>query len=84
MGSKPSYPNWYCTFRGLVMGIGLGCAVTTIAYESKLIIPGGAIWGYLIFPLLINLLPWLVLASFEAHFAIQRYRALRRGSEPAP
>ncbi len=82
MTSKPDYPNWYYSFRGLAMGAALGCALTTVAYESKLIVPGGAVWGYLIFPLAINLLPWVLLACFETYFAIQRYRAVRQESEP--
>ncbi len=83
MGSKPTYPNWYHAFRGFVIGSGFGCVVTSIAYESKLIIPGSVTWVYLVFPLLINLLPWVILASFEAQFAVKRYRAFRHQSESA-
>jgi hypothetical protein len=78
MQPKTTYPRWFHSFRGFVIGLALGCATTTLAYELKVIPVGDAIWKSVFFPLAINGAPWIVLALFEIYFGVRRYRALRR------
>ncbi len=78
MQSKTAYPRWFHAFRGFVIGLAIGCAAMMLAYESKVIPVGDAVWKQVFFPLVINTAPWIVLALFEIYFAVRRYRALRR------
>jgi hypothetical protein len=78
MQPKTIYPRWYHTFRGFVIGIAVGCAATSLAYEFKVVPMGNPIWQQVFFPLVVYGLPWVVLALFEIYFGIQRYRALRK------
>lgn len=77
MQLKTTYPRWFHSFRGFVIGLAVGCAAMTLAYESNVIPIGNAVWTQLFFPLVINAVPWVVLALLEIYFAIRRYRALR-------
>jgi hypothetical protein len=78
MQPKTTYPHWFHTFRGFVLGLALGCAAMTIAYESQWVVVGNALWKQIYLPLILNGLPWMVLALFEIYFGVRRYRALRR------
>jgi hypothetical protein len=78
MQPKTNYPRWYHTFRGFVIGIAIGCAATSLAYELQIVSIGNLVWQQVFFPLVVYGLPWFVLALFEIYFGIQRYRALRK------
>ena len=78
MEPKITYPRWFHSLRGCVIGVAAGCAATTLAYESQLIPVGDVLWKQMLLPLAINLVPWLVLAPFEIYFSVRRYRAIRR------
>ena len=78
MPPKPTYPRWFHAFRGFVIGLALGCAAMTLAYELNVIPLGDALWTRVVFPFAINVAPWILLAVFEVYFSVQRYRALRR------
>jgi hypothetical protein len=78
MRPSTTYPRWFHTFRGFVIGLAIGCAAMTLAYEVKVIPVGDATWKQICFPLAVNFVPWLVLALFEIYFGVRRYRALHR------
>ena len=78
MQPTTTYPRWYHSFRGFVIGLAVGCAAMTLAYESKVIPLGNRVWQQVFFPLAINAAPWVLLALFEVYFAVRRYRVLRR------
>ena len=81
MQPNTNYPRWFHTFRGFVVGLAIGCAAMTLAYELRAIPVGDAVWTQIDFPLAINSVPWFVLALFEIYFGVRRYRALRRGMD---
>lgn len=76
MQANVTYPRWFHGFRGLVFGLMLGCAATTVAYELNAV-PTARGWAML-FPYIIAAAPVMILLPFEAYFAIRRYRAIRR------
>lgn len=78
MSPSATYPRWFHAFRGFVIGLAVGCAVMTIAYELQWIAVGNAFWKQVYFPLVLNGAPWIVLALFEIYFSVRRYRAVRR------
>lgn len=78
MQPKMTYPRWFHGFRGFVIGLALGCAAMTLAYESNVVQVGNTPAKQVFFPLAINGVPWMVMALFEVYFAVQRHRALRR------
>ena len=78
MQPKTTYPRWYHTFRGFLIGGAIGCAATSLAYELKVVPTGNLIWQQFFSPIVIFGLPWVVLAAFEICFAIHRHRAARK------
>jgi hypothetical protein len=75
MQANVTYPRWFHGFRGLLVGLTLGCAATVVAYELNAV-PTGRVWAML-FPL-IGAAPAMILLPFEAYFAIRSYRTIRR------
>ncbi len=78
MQANLTYPRWYHTLRGFVIGLAAGCAAMTLAYESAIVPAGNVVWQHAFALLAINVVPLTVLGLFEIGFAIQRYRAVRQ------
>ena len=78
MPLNASYPRWYCTFRGFVIGLAIGSVVTIHLYELKIVPLSNPVWQQVFFPIFVYGLPWFILALFETFFGIRRYRTLQR------